>query len=669
MVLGLLVLTSFPKLSAQGIFDTVETEAFSNGAIAGGITVHRSSLWELIDSQCTIEKILKHLAEGNIDEAYELALTRIEEDWWHTRDKININSVYDAFNEHGQADIGVELLVHYAEKKSGYAFLENIKKLISIGHSQRAFDLVKKMIKRYSSLGAIEELSSYFKEAGEEKKAFELLATDLHHVTQVIKQFIAEEKLDEAYEYGNKVLEYHLNEVVSNQEDSNRQPLILPDNFRMIYHNGKPSGKYRIVKISEQRKEEIQYCTSDNTCSGSTTVPLGSFSIIRNHELGLEHLASVFPGTFFGTFTPSKNTEGLPPEFFGWIKNDETEQKLNAAQKKFEESRELLTEKNIFKNNISNLLEIAILAKSEFYYKKIKEQFLALNPSHPVKTKNPLITKYEPYFSTVKLAEKKEIRGSIVDVISNTIQVDPDYIGNNPHEKKLLRFVIESQLYELSQRLTDINETPSMILFDLLHVLAINALKKPNEHIYLFSRHPYTLANDPLSKLEGWYEKTFNSVSITSDISELNEFNGMLIHELTHKVMDILFHTNARPYETGYAQAEFRTAMQGMSDYIEENFFCVKQKNDDLFSRKLLKTYEKIKMVRSFYEYGQWDPEYIVRLTEAIANRYHEEPEIKAILQPLEKYWDKYIRPKILAYIKENSEYDQFITERHLHAL
>lgn len=203
-------------------------------------------------------------------------------------------------------------------------------------------------------------------------------------------------------------------------------------------------------------------------------------------------------------------------------------------------------------DNLQGLLKVAVVIESEYYYSRMKEKAAKVLKEGASFKKN-IVFNHENYFRTVGLGSDRTGGVSMVEVLASRMRMDPEYSKRHEISVQEFRYGIEYQLYDLLKHMSHIDgDKEAFILFDVFHVMAINLLKNPQEKIYLFLEHPGEgsgLVNRlfKISMTGGRYDHQMKSVLVVLDVVEdTTEFRGTLMHELTHKLMDIVF-KNGRP--------------------------------------------------------------------------------------------------------------------------
>lgn len=312
----------------------------------------------------------------------------------------------------------------------------------------------------------------------------------------------------------------------------------------------------------------------------------------------------------------------------------------------------------------SELLRIAISIESEYYYERIKgkiENFVKTN-SYVL---DPEIMGYAPYFKFESLANSDIKELSLINILASKMKVDPEFLDKYKMSKAMFREWIEVKLYNLTKHMTKMKGEDAMILLEILDALAINALKNPQEKIYFSSKDP-----GGNQALLGLYEPNFKNVITHLDVDS-SGFDGTLMHELTHKLMDILFNNNATPYWNSwqiYQDSEKKPLFEAYTK-AKDQFLARLGKfprSSDIYHPQLKRTVESMQTVRIAYLPSFEDNEYIARLIQSITCGDPEKSgAVRELLEPLLNYWNKYIRPKIKQYIAENKEYDKFTSDWH----
>lgn len=318
---------------------------------------------------------------------------------------------------------------------------------------------------------------------------------------------------------------------------------------------------------------------------------------------------------------------------------------------------------------LTYLLPIAILIESEYYYNAIKEK--VINKTFLPQEK--IYYHYEPYFKAIPLYTNNKVHrlnpelrsNSINQILQKIIRVDPNYLK----DKRLEHFINPPELSGSLQ--TNIED--DIIIFELLHVIAINALKKPAQKIYIFYDDLAGSSPDNSSSntiIGGTYSHVLKAMFINIALFDFHrnynhsdystrEFYSVLIHECTHQVMGILFENNLNPYKANdsFQMISYKKTLRMLSEQfnqIDPSLLTIKE---------ISRAKELLVNIGLFYPESYWHSEYIVTLPQAIASGYFTNPYVRNYFKPLTDYWTQHIRPEIQKYIRENAEYDKFMCD------
>lgn len=306
------------------------------------------------------------------------------------------------------------------------------------------------------------------------------------------------------------------------------------------------------------------------------------------------------------------------------------------------------------RKHLRSLLKMAIMIESEHYYSKLKEKsskVLNEEKSSP----NFFIEEHEPYFQTISLGGDNSEGLCMIEVLASKMKMDPEYRRRYKFSAQDLRQSMEFQLYDLSKRMHYINSEEASMIFDVLHIAAIHSLQHPHRKIYLLLNK-----TEPNQDWVGLYEAHFEITShivVMHSIMEINKFQGTLMHEFTHNVMDILFNNACNPYWSANHQnhEELKNAYNAIVKGLLETLDSPKNE----LSASLDYAIERMNSVKTYDEKDK-DSEYIVRIVQIMAAGHYNDPEVKKLLQPFVDYWIKYISPEIKRYIRAQSQYDKF---------
>lgn len=284
-------------------------------------------------------------------------------------------------------------------------------------------------------------------------------------------------------------------------------------------------------------------------------------------------------------------------------------------------------------------LKLAAKINSEFYYQKLKDKDCTNKES--IKNEGTgiqIIRNYSKVFTTNALKYTKNYF-SITDYLANKIYIDPDLSeqdGSNKSKQEIQK-AIEISIYELSKK--------SDITFSILHAIALQAKEDPYFRIHIFAIDLTDGGN------LGSYSELLDRVHIVCNtLRTRGVFEGRLIHEWTHQLMNILYDNKSKPYrrENRRARSEYLKVIEGIRKIENEGG---------------IRGIEKFKEVFARYNKGQHESECVARLAEVIALGYYEEVEVREALKPLYDYWMKYVAPDIERYVRDRVGVDDFICD------
>lgn len=149
-------------------------------------------------------------------------------------------------------------------------------------------------------------------------------------------------------------------------------------------------------------------------------------------------------------------------------------------------------------------------------------------------------------------------------------------------------------------------------------------------------------------------------VSLNIDIRNGQYFDRVLVHEMGHYAMQILYENNCLPY--GEGEDGKREEYRGVIKSLEEN---MDRGGRYMRSRGYYRALEVLNQVRlgERYSVEDYESEYIVRYVEIVAGGYWGDREVRRLLAPLAGYWERYVRSDIEGYIRENAYRDGFVCE------
>lgn len=304
--------------------------------------------------------------------------------------------------------------------------------------------------------------------------------------------------------------------------------------------------------------------------------------------------------------------------------------------------------KESLNNYITEKLALAESIYSSDYYDQLLDKYLALN-SNLTATRINAFTEASLKLKSKKVHFRDRIN-SIPDMLGSRIRMDPRLSKRYDVSMESIQELFDTSIYEISKK--------SEMCFSILHAIALNAKSDSSFVIYL-----HNPTDNILDKRLGAYDLLFHHIIIKVDINDI-DFKGIVIHEMSHKLMNTLYANQAKPYrsdnnEAANAYQEAIKELEGKLDKIkEESNYLIKPKNVflDIATQSLLN-------VRDSYYKEDHICEYIVRYPQSIADETYNDPEVKELMRPLADYWNQYIQPDLEKYINENGGNSTFISD------
>lgn len=212
----------------------------------------------------------------------------------------------------------------------------------------------------------------------------------------------------------------------------------------------------------------------------------------------------------------------------------------------------------------------------------------------------------------------------------------------------------------IKENLINLSKTND-ILSSIINAISIQSKKDPFIGIYIFPDNGKNIIFD--DKLIGRYDPEIKKISYYGDfIKNINDFNGSLLHECTHQLMDILYgkigemnYLNPYLKEDKDRKKAFENAAQQVFDNIWND-----NQNGSKISFKIFALlsnyYDALNIILTSHAYSihKYHEEYIARFIEIIARGYYNDPAVQKIFEPFMVYWTKYIAPDIDDYIAKN---------------
>lgn len=293
--------------------------------------------------------------------------------------------------------------------------------------------------------------------------------------------------------------------------------------------------------------------------------------------------------------------------------------------------------------NINHKLILAARMESVYYYNILKGKLKEIDQKDTFQN-------YLKYFENLPLnLNGKDI--SITDYLSHRAYINPDFLNEYEISIEEARMMLEIDLYELTKK--------NDIIFSILHCIALHAKEDPYFKLHVFSKNP--LGENAIGEYFFSLKRANINLPLRSPL-----FGGILAHEWTHQLMDILFNNGAKPYGAYdmEAQIAYKKVMEEIWNKLDEapnelKDFSKLDPSIDSYGR----TITNFNDIKELYTEDKYDLEAIVRFPEAIAYGDYEDSKVKEFLKPLCDYWMQYIEPAINKYIKDHADNDTFISD------
>lgn len=288
------------------------------------------------------------------------------------------------------------------------------------------------------------------------------------------------------------------------------------------------------------------------------------------------------------------------------------------------------------------------------YYNQLFEKYINLNEKDQeseFSLKNFIESKFKINIKKIHSEDKSD---SIIDMIVSRLYLDYRSNKEDVVNPELIGQLIETMLCEVSKN----NE----ICLNILHAIALHAKHNPSFIIYVYVINSLKDFDDFIDDTKhGMYDPVDGSISMNSiNIrNNNNKFKASIIHEMTHKLMDMLYDNSSKPYRRDNNEA--KVAYQEALNELEANLDIIKQSQKDV-SGNDYDAIDSLLSVREQYESVTYLAEFIARYPEALAAN-HNNSKVKRLMQPLADYWDKYIQPDLEKYINENGCDSTFVSD------
>lgn len=253
---------------------------------------------------------------------------------------------------------------------------------------------------------------------------------------------------------------------------------------------------------------------------------------------------------------------------------------------------------------------------------------------------------------------------SITEILGDRLYIDNKISEKYNVSYDLIQQFIETILYET---LKDHNE-----IFDILHAIALNLENDLNFAIYLTFDENNLLFKNTINENKtirlGHYSSSSNSLKIVCDFSDILDLKGILVHEITHKLMDILYNNSSAPYRLKDKKAihAYKKAINEIKEKIE----VIKEEYDyddsigaDTGNELYDDAINLLIGIANNYKPEAQILEYVVIYPQLIASEKYNDDQVKELMKPLVNYWNQYVMPDIKNYIDEHGGKSRFISD------
>lgn len=180
---------------------------------------------------------------------------------------------------------------------------------------------------------------------------------------------------------------------------------------------------------------------------------------------------------------------------------------------------------------------------------------------------------------------------------------------------------------------------------DILRAAGVLAVEDPRFKIHLFS-HKERGENwkVPEILLLGRAHVKYRKVAMTVEVGD-HRFGGVLLHELTHVLMHVLYSNGASPHSD--VDGERKQAYVEVVSKVEALLDSAMTEESDAHKH----VRENFQHMRKSYRQEEHGWEYIARYPEMVAYGFYGDEQARELLLPLKEYWDKYVVWDLKAYI------------------
>ncbi|PWU05956.1 MAG: hypothetical protein C5B43_02550 [Verrucomicrobia bacterium] len=275
-------------------------------------------------------------------------------------------------------------------------------------------------------------------------------------------------------------------------------------------------------------------------------------------------------------------------------------------------------------SHIVNKMALAIKINATNYYYHFKNKIVDLNH-------DCLVHNYYKYFENKSLKCENQ-NSDAIDAIINRVHIDSDFLIQHKLTLEKSRKIIKEIFVELEKK----NE----ILSQIIQATSLHAKTDPYFKLHIFNNHPTNKSDFGMNRP---YWKTVEVCGLAMDSGF---FKGVLMHEICHMLMRLLFKNESSPFTACDTKA--KKTFKEIIKQIKTDIVKYKQQKEENLINSELSVFEEI---FDHYEKANWSSEAIARFIELNASLDNPDYKNQKFLKRMEDFWMKFVQPEMTAYI------------------
>lgn len=229
---------------------------------------------------------------------------------------------------------------------------------------------------------------------------------------------------------------------------------------------------------------------------------------------------------------------------------------------------------------------------------------------------------------------------TIEGLILSKVKVDPDFKNRAFLGGVDLGAEVKKVVMELKEK--------GGIVKDILQAVCVYAKYEPRFSIDLYDYDEGTYWAQKGEFVAGQFCDKNKRVSMATRLS-MENFGPILIHELTHLVLGVLYGNKGNPYKSGRRARDERTRCMQVSKHFEE----LKPGEDD-DEVLVAKRFAQVKEL-SVYDNDNKHGEYVARYVEHFGGGHGGKDYFHKLVKPMDKFWNKFVEPRLRRYLESHS--------------